>query len=111
MRVPSRSKINKSMLLKSALPLKINMFLSMLFKIVLLLAAAAFAAAQNWPSFRGSGASGVAEGQQLPLSWDVKQGTNIVWKTAIPGLAHSSPVVWGDRIFVTTAVSSQPNAT
>jgi outer membrane protein assembly factor BamB len=72
---------------------------------------AGMAAAQNWPSFRGAGASGVADGHNLPVRWDTKQGTNILWKSAIPGLAHSSPVVWGDRIFVTTAVSSQPDVT
>jgi outer membrane protein assembly factor BamB len=65
------------------------------------------AGAQNWPQFRGPGASGVADGQKLPVSWDVASGANIAWKAAIPGLAHSSPIVWGDRIFLTTAVSSR----
>lgn len=63
--------------------------------------------AENWPSFRGSSASGVADGQQLPLEWDAETGTNIKWKTHIPGLAHSSPVVWDDQLFVTTAVSGK----
>ena len=58
----------------------------------------------NWGSFRGLGARGIAEGSSLPVEWDVEQGTNVLWKTSIPGLAHSSPVIWGDRIFVTTAV-------
>jgi outer membrane protein assembly factor BamB len=65
----------------------------------------------SWPSFRGPQASGVADGQNLPERWDGKTGQNILWRTPIPGLAHSSPVVWGDRIFVTSAVSSNPNAT
>jgi outer membrane protein assembly factor BamB len=65
----------------------------------------------SWPSFRGQQASGVAEKQNLPDKWDVKTGENILWSTPIPGLAHSSPVVWGNRIFVTSAVSSDPNAT
>ncbi len=69
------------------------------------------AAAQNWPSFRGPAASGVADGHNLPITWDVEKGDNLLWKTGIPGLAHSSPIVWGDRIFVTTAVSSKPGAT
>jgi outer membrane protein assembly factor BamB/protein tyrosine phosphatase (PTP) superfamily phosphohydrolase (DUF442 family) len=64
----------------------------------------------SWPSFRGPNASGVAEGQNLPDEWNGKTGQNILWRTAIPGLAHSSPVVWGDRIFVTSAVSSDPKA-
>ena len=64
----------------------------------------------SWPSFRGPNASGIAEGQNLPDKWNGKTGENILWRTPIPGLAHSSPVVWGNRIFVTTAVSSDPKA-
>jgi outer membrane protein assembly factor BamB len=65
----------------------------------------------NWPSFRGAEASGIAEGQNLPDAWNGKTGENILWRTSIPGLAHSSPVVWGNRIFVTSAVSTDPKAT
>jgi outer membrane protein assembly factor BamB len=57
----------------------------------------------NWPSFRGPNASGIAADHATPISWDVETSKNIKWKTAIPGLAHSSPIVWGDRMFVTTA--------
>lgn len=67
-------------------------------------------ASGNWPSFRGLQASGVAVRQNLPDRWDARTGENILWRTPIPGLAHSSPVVWGQRIFVTSAVSSDPNA-
>jgi outer membrane protein assembly factor BamB len=65
----------------------------------------------SWPSFRGPQASGVAEKQNLPDSWNAKTGENILWRTPVPGLAHSSPVVWGQRIFLTSAVSNDPNAT
>lgn len=75
--------------------------------IVLTAGAAMTAQAQNWPSFRGSNASGVADGKATPTTWDAAKGTNILWKTPIPGLAHASPVVWGDKVFVTTAVSSK----
>ncbi len=61
----------------------------------------------NWPSFRGAHAAGVADNQNLPDRWDAAKSTNVKWKTRIPGLAHSSPVVWGDRVFVTTAISSR----
>ena len=64
----------------------------------------------SWPSFRGTRASGVAEGMNLPDRWDGEKGTNIRWRVAVPGLAHSSPIVWGSRIFVTTAISSKPDA-
>jgi outer membrane protein assembly factor BamB len=67
--------------------------------------------AGNWPSFRGPGASGVAENQSLPDRWKGVTGQNILWRTPIPGLGHSSPVVWGDRIFVTSAISSRGSAT
>ena len=66
--------------------------------------------AQNWPSFRGPNASGVAEGQPTPVKWDIGSGENLLWKTPVPGMAVSSPVVWGDRVFISTAVSSDPGA-
>lgn len=72
---------------------------------------AAAPARGSWPSFRGPLAAGIAEGQNLPDTWDVKTGQNIRWRTAIAGLAHSSPIVWGDTIYVTTAVSSKGGAT
>ena len=61
----------------------------------------------GWPSFRGPHAAGVADGQQLPDRWNVDTGENILWQTNIPGLAHSSPIVWGNRFFVTSAISSR----
>ena len=64
----------------------------------------------NWPSFRGPNASGVADGQNLPASWNVATSQNIRWTANIPGLAHSSPIVWGDRLYLTTAISSRSDA-
>ena len=58
----------------------------------------------NWPSFRGPNASGIAANYATPVSWDVETSKNIKWKITIPGLAHSSPIIWGNRVFVTTAV-------
>jgi outer membrane protein assembly factor BamB len=72
--------------------------------LVLALTTAGLALAQDWPSFRGRHASGVADGHALPVTWDAEKSTNIAWKTPIPGLGHSSPIVWENRIFVTTAV-------
>ncbi len=62
--------------------------------------------AQNWPQFRGPGAAGVVEGRAAAVAWDAEKSVNTRWKIAIPGLAHSSPVVWGNKVFVTTAVTS-----
>src|SRR5262249_34445182 len=64
----------------------------------------------DWPQFRGISANGIAEGFSLPTTWDAKSGTNLIWKTPIPGLGLSSPVVWGDEIFVTTAISGKADA-
>jgi outer membrane protein assembly factor BamB len=66
-------------------------------------------AGANWPSFRGPNASGVADGRPLPAEWDVPASRNVRWKTPIPGLGHSSPVIWGDRLFVSTAISGIEN--
>lgn len=69
------------------------------------------AAAENWPSFRGPSASGVApDGQNLPLTWNADTGEGIVFQVSVPGLAHSSPIVWDDRIYLTTAVSNAHDA-
>lgn len=67
--------------------------------------------AEAWPSFRGIDASGVSDGQALPTTWNVASGENIRWKAAIPGLAHSSPIVANGRVFVTSAVSARADAT
>ncbi len=65
--------------------------------------------AQNWTAFRGNNASGVADGNaKTPIAWDASKSNNIVWKTVVPGLSHASPVVWGNRVFLITAVSVAP---
>lgn len=84
-----------------------NRILMSLVVLFLIVAASGPALAQtNWPQFRGPGASGVSEGGPAPANFDAVKATNLKWKTAIPGLGHSSPVAWGNRIFITTAVSS-----
>ena len=76
------------------------------FALCLCLIVAASVNAQNWPQFRGAGALGVAEGAPTLSAWDATKMQGVRWKTKIPGLAHSSPVVWGNRVYVTTAVNS-----
>jgi len=71
-----------------------------------LMALLLFFADSDWPQFRGPAASGVASGSP-PIEWNVQSGKNILWKTEIPGLGHSSPIIWGDRIFVTSAVAEK----
>ena len=70
----------------------------------LLISLAAFAAAPpDWPQFRGPGSNGVTEEAGLPTRWSATE--NVVWKTAIPGVGWSSPIVAGDRVFLTSAIS------
>lgn len=63
----------------------------------------------HWQQFRGPNASGIAEGFPTPTTWNVEESKNVKWKTLIPGLAHSSPIIWGDKLFVTTAISGKGN--
>jgi outer membrane protein assembly factor BamB len=65
---------------------------------------------RNWPSFRGPQASGIADDQWPPISWDVGKGMNVRWKTAVGGLGHAGPIIWGDRIYITTAVRKEGKA-
>jgi outer membrane protein assembly factor BamB len=63
---------------------------------------------QNWPQFRGPGALGIAEGFPTRTEWNVDpaagKNSGILWRTEIPGLGHSSPIIWEDRIYLATAV-------
>jgi outer membrane protein assembly factor BamB len=59
---------------------------------------------QNWPEFRGAGARGVADGYPTRTAWNLAAASGLLWRAEIPGLGHSSPVIWGNRIFVATAV-------
>lgn len=68
------------------------------------------AATVNWPSFRGQNASGIAEGVKTPSTWNVEKRENIRWSREIPGLGHSCPIVWGNQIFVSTAISTEKKA-
>ncbi len=72
---------------------------------ILIVPAAGQKSPTNWPGFRGVDAAGTAEGFPLPAVWDAPASRNVLWKTPIPGLGHSSPIIWGNRLFVATAVS------
>jgi outer membrane protein assembly factor BamB len=62
------------------------------------------AAAANWPQYRGTQARGLDESTPLPTTWNAETGANVRWQAPIPGLAHASPIVWGNRVYVATAV-------
>lgn len=59
----------------------------------------------HWPAWRGASASGAAAGGNPPMTWG--ESENIKWKVEIPGRGSSTPVVWGDKLFVQTAVSTE----
>ena len=56
---------------------------------------------RHWPRWRGPSGQGVVEGTGYPDTWS--DSTNVLWKTAVPGSGHSSPIVWGNRVFLTTS--------
>ena len=64
----------------------------------------------DWPGFRGIRATGVAEGFPTATTFDVASGANVKWKTEVAGLAHSSPVIWGNDLFITTAIAAEGTA-
>ena len=66
---------------------------------------AAQEATVNWPAFRGTNASGIGDGLDTPVDWDLEGGDGVLWASDLEGLGNSSPIVWGDRVFVTTAVA------
>src|SRR5256884_533355 len=70
------------------------------------LLAAVVANAGDWPQFRGPSGSGIGDGAKPPVRWDAVKGTNVGGKTEIPGFSVSSPVVWGERVFIATAISA-----
>ncbi len=63
------------------------------------------ASAQDWPEFRGPGGQGHSAERDLPLEWD--ETRNVAWKTPLPGLGWSSPVVSGGRVWITTAIEQR----
>ncbi len=62
---------------------------------------------ENWPGWRGPRGDGISSEKGIPVQWDLSK--NVKWKADVPGVGHSSPIVWGNRVFVTTAVSSDPS--
>ncbi|WP_254508052.1 PQQ-binding-like beta-propeller repeat protein [Anatilimnocola floriformis] len=77
----------------------------------ILLIATSVAAAENWPGFRGPTGMGISQEKNLPLTWNANDSSNVLWKMPLPATLaegkpdhnQSSPIIWGDRVFVTTA--------
>src|SRR5205823_3479349 len=72
----------------------------------LLILAAPIVRAGNWPQWRGPSADGISPEKNVPVEWSA--GKNIAWKTPLAGLGTSTPIVWGDRIFLTAQIGDGP---
>jgi outer membrane protein assembly factor BamB len=73
---------------------------------VLLALATAVSASDNWPQWRGADQTGVSDATGLPAAWS--QDSGVVWKTALPSWSGGTPIVWGDRVFVTSPSPAPP---
>jgi len=65
----------------------------------------------DWPTYRGIQAAGISEGKPMPTSWSLPEKKGIKWSAPIAGLGHSSPIIWGDSLCVTTAISGRADVT
>lgn len=72
---------------------------------VLFALASSLAVADNWPRFRGANGEGVAADKDIPVQFTENNG--VLWKVRLPGLGNSSPVIWGDRVFIHTATEKE----
>ena len=77
----------------------------MVFLVVIAVNLHSSARAENWPGWRGPRGDGTSQESGLPTKWSGTE--NVVWKTPIPGVGYSSPIVWGDHIFLTTAFAER----
>src|SRR5688500_12447161 len=94
---------SKRLTIGAVLPFLIGSRVACLFLPLLAGAALAAEPVANWPQFRGPGAMGVADNPGLPDRWSTNE--NVAWKIEVPGRGWSSPIVWGERVFLTTVTS------
>lgn len=80
-----------------------NFRFTSLFIVLLIINSVSVLLAQNWPSWRGPNGDGTSIETNLPTQWD--SVTNVLWKSPIPGKGYSSPIIWGDKLFTTTALN------
>jgi hypothetical protein len=89
------------------LPLAAAVAISVFAASVAVRTAADAKAGVDWPSFRGIRGAGVADGFPTATTWDVPAKKNVLWSIPVVGLGHSSPVIWGDQLCMTTAISGK----
>ncbi len=82
--------------------LDVRALTGVLLTLTILGGSSATAAGENWPQWRGPGGQGVSPDTQVPTEWAPDK--NVVWKAELPGTGMSSPIVWGDRIYLTAVI-------
>ena len=73
--------------------------------VVLFFFVAGLIRAENWPGWRGPSGDGISAGKGIPTKWSSTE--NIAWRIAVPGEGHSSPIVWGDKVFLTSSLTEK----
>ena len=73
--------------------------------VVLFFLVAGLIRAENWPGWRGPSGDGVSAGKGIPTKWSSTE--NIAWRIVVPGEGHSSPIVWGDKVFLTSSLTEK----
>jgi outer membrane protein assembly factor BamB len=76
--------------------------------IVVFLTAGIIQAQENWPHWRGPHHNGISDAANLPMKWSLEE--NIVWKTPLPSWSAATPIIWGDRIFITSPSKAEPKS-
>jgi outer membrane protein assembly factor BamB len=87
-----------------------DLLLFIFFTLIFNLASGQLPPERQWPGYRGYLASGVLNDANLPLTFNFEKSINIRWKAKIPGMGLSSPAIWGDKLFITSAVSEGDKA-
>src|SRR5438552_4195069 len=71
---------------------------------------ASVSADNNWPQWRGPNGNGTSDSTSLPITWNPQTGENVAWKVELPSWSGSTPVIWGDNIFLTSPSKSDGSA-
>ena len=87
--------------------LRFATFALLVLNLLLVARSSAALGAENWPGWRGPRGDGTSEETNVPEKWNGETGENIAWKVPVPGTGHSSPIVWGDRVFVATCLEDK----
>ena len=80
----------------------------MVFRLILVFLVAVTARGENWPQWRGPSGDGLSRETKVPTRWSATE--NVLWETPLEGLGTSTPIVWGNRVFLTSQIGDGPSA-